>query len=90
MTPSKSKGVPWTEICKVSRDYALTAIKTISAAPRKEAGPFRFIYLSGHFGQRNKGDVPEVVRANGMEELVLMRVCDTVTFSNISQYSVEG
>lgn len=78
VTPRKSKESTWDEIVKITRGYAVYAIQTLGSLPRKQNTPFRFMYISGHFAHRNKDEpVPEFVVANGMREMVLMRVSST-------------
>ncbi|KAJ4419623.1 hypothetical protein N0V82_004818 [Gnomoniopsis sp. IMI 355080] len=74
VTPMKLKTLPWEEIVKVSRDYAVTAIETLANLPRKQGGqPLRFIYMSGHFAPRERGQQLKVLDNNGMVEYGFLR-----------------
>lgn len=76
MTPTKLKTLPWEETVKISRDYAVTAIKTLANLPRKQDGqPLRFVYMSGHFAPRERTEQLKVLDNNGMMEYGFLRVC---------------
>jgi hypothetical protein len=63
--------LPWEQVCKISRDYAMTGIETISQLPRDGASkPLRFIYMSGSNSERDQNKKPWVYGA-----YCLMRVC---------------
>ncbi|GAW20838.1 hypothetical protein ANO14919_103500 [Xylariales sp. No.14919] len=57
--PSKLQSVTWEEACKISRDYAVTAVKVISQL-RRDSVPskFRFIYISGSNAERDPSKKP--------------------------------
>jgi hypothetical protein len=74
VTPSKLKTVSYEEICKISRDYAITAIETLAALRRKQDRPLRFVYVSGHFAVRNPAEVPKMMEGHALLEYGLMRV----------------
>ncbi|KAI1821672.1 hypothetical protein F4861DRAFT_448990 [Xylaria intraflava] len=62
ITPSKSKLVAWEETCKISRDYAVAAIKTMSQLRRDDtSSKFRFIYVSGASAERDKSRKPLIL-----------------------------
>lgn len=45
---SKMEIIPWEDVCKVSRDYAVTAPKYYANESRQTPErPFRFVYFSG-------------------------------------------
>ncbi|KAK6083908.1 hypothetical protein SCUP515_01604 [Seiridium cupressi] len=47
---SQSKNMPFEETAKISRDYAMTAIRTLAdLCQKKDEGLLRFIYISGYF-----------------------------------------
>ncbi|KAI1119697.1 hypothetical protein F5Y10DRAFT_283845 [Nemania abortiva] len=46
VTPARLKSLPWEETVKVCRGYALAAIEAMTAAPRKQDGPLRFININ--------------------------------------------
>lgn len=75
MTPSKLKSLPWEETCKISRDYALTAIQILAKLPRKQVTPLRFVYISGHFALRKKTEDMKILEEHGMMAYGLLRVC---------------
>ena len=66
--------LPFEETCKVSRDYAITAIQTLDTLREKDARPLRFLYMSGHFVPRSRAEVPKELRDHGLIEYGLMRV----------------
>lgn len=70
----KLKSLPWEDTVKISRDYAVTAIETLSILPRKQAQPLRFIYMSGHFAPRQRTEQMKVLDDNGMMEYGFLRV----------------
>ncbi|KAL9620131.1 MAG: hypothetical protein Q9160_005337 [Pyrenula sp. 1 TL-2023] len=72
-TPEHLKSQSWEETCKVSRDYAITAIKTLAEVPRKQTQPLRFIYISGHFAPRKKTEDMKVLEEHGMMAYGLLR-----------------
>ena len=71
-------------MCKISRDYALTAIHILANLLRKQtAQPLRFVYMSGHFASREKTGHTKVLDDHGILEYSLLRVgagLDTVFF----------
>ncbi|KAI1375089.1 hypothetical protein F4677DRAFT_423143 [Hypoxylon crocopeplum] len=73
VTPSKLNSVPYDEACKISRDYAITAIQTLSELRPNQKEPLRFIYMSGHLAFRNRDEVPEALKTHGFVEYGLMR-----------------
>ncbi|KUI71434.1 hypothetical protein VM1G_07009 [Cytospora mali] len=73
VTPSKLNSSPWEETCKVSRDYALTAIQTLAGLHRKHDAPLRFVYISGHFAPRKRTDDMKVLDEHGMMAYGLLR-----------------
>jgi hypothetical protein len=75
VTPSKLKTIPFEETCKISRDYATTAIQTLDALRHKQDGPLRFIYMSGHFAPRSPAEVPKELQDHGLINYGLLRVC---------------
>lgn len=85
MLPSNSHNVPFEEVCKISRDYAVTAIQTLggksssssSSSPRGSDRPFRFIYVSGLFVNRDRAELEKnkMLVQRGMVEYCAMRVC---------------
>jgi hypothetical protein len=75
VTPSKLKTIPFEETCKISRDYATTAIQTLDALRHKQDGPLRFIYMSGHFAPRTPAEVPKELQDHGLTNYGLLRVC---------------
>lgn len=74
MTPMKLKSLPWEDTVKISKDWAVTAIKTLSTLPRKQTEPLRFIYLSGHFAPRERTEQIKVLGENNMVEYGFLRV----------------
>ncbi|KAA8645640.1 uncharacterized protein ATNIH1004_007059 [Aspergillus tanneri] len=73
VTPVKLKTVPFEETCKISRDYATTAIQTLDTLRYKQDGPLRFIYISGHFAPRSPAEVPKELQDHGLINYGLMR-----------------
>ncbi|KAI1386000.1 uncharacterized protein F4822DRAFT_359659 [Hypoxylon trugodes] len=73
ITPSKSTTFPFEETSKISRDYATTAIRTISSLRSDQSRPFRFVYMSGHFVARSLDELAAPVRAHGLVDYTLMR-----------------
>ncbi|GAW14980.1 hypothetical protein ANO14919_043880 [Xylariales sp. No.14919] len=62
VTPSKSKLVAWEEVCKISRDYAVTAIETISQLRHdRPTSRFRFVYISGVAAERDPSKKPLIM-----------------------------
>ncbi|PHH66825.1 hypothetical protein CDD81_5957 [Ophiocordyceps australis] len=62
ITPLQSKSMPWEQTCKISRDYAVTGIKTLAQLPRSSsAKPLRFIYMSGASSVRDAAQKPIVL-----------------------------
>lgn len=80
VTPSKLKTVTPEESAKISRDYAVTAIDTIShlARPIDSKTPLRFIYMSGANAERDPAKKPWVLGDNA-----LMRVSSSVLISSV-------
>jgi hypothetical protein len=75
VTPSKLKFVPFEETCKISRDYAITAMKTLDTLCHRQNGPLRFIYMSGHFAPRSEAEVPKELHDHSLINYGLLRVC---------------
>jgi nucleoside-diphosphate-sugar epimerase len=73
VTPSKLKTVPFEETCKISRDYAITAIQTLASLRHNQDGPLRFIYMSGHFAPRNRAEVAKELVNHGLINYGLLR-----------------
>ncbi|XXG95719.1 hypothetical protein Hte_001989 [Hypoxylon texense] len=73
VTPSKMKTTPWGQVVKVCRDYALTALKTMASVPRKQNGPARFVYISGHFAPRDGAPIPKQLTEFGLVQVASMR-----------------
>ncbi|OTA90723.1 hypothetical protein M434DRAFT_22805 [Hypoxylon sp. CO27-5] len=73
VTPSKMKTTPWEEVVKVCREYTITALKTIASVPRKQGGPARFVYISGHFAPRNGAPIPKQLAEFGLVQVASMR-----------------
>jgi hypothetical protein len=71
----KLSTVPWEETCKISRDYATTAIKTIHTLRQPQEKPLRFIYMSGHFAPRSRAEIPPALQNHGLVDYGLLRVC---------------
>ncbi|AEO71933.1 uncharacterized protein THITE_2148503 [Thermothielavioides terrestris NRRL 8126] len=63
VTPSKSKTVPREQVIKVSRDYAVKCLETLSRLPREgdSKKPLRFIYISGHKAERDQSKKPLII-----------------------------
>ncbi|PHH75720.1 hypothetical protein CDD82_4315 [Ophiocordyceps australis] len=60
--PLQSISLPWEQTCKVSRDYAVTAIKTLAQLPRSNSvKPLRFIYMSGSNAVRDAAQKPFIL-----------------------------
>ncbi|KAL2255886.1 hypothetical protein VTK26DRAFT_2532 [Humicola hyalothermophila] len=59
VNPAKLRSMTWEEACKVSRDYAVAAIKTIGPLPREgKTAPLRFICMSGAHAERDQTKRP--------------------------------
>lgn len=68
--PSKLNTMSWEEACKISRDYAIAGIETITALPREgRSKPLRFIYMSGSNAERDQTKKPWI-----LGDFCLMRV----------------
>ncbi len=74
MTPSKLKTMPLEEACKISRDFAITAIQALDAFREKQDKPLRFIYMSGHFTPRGLAELPKEIKDPSFIEYALARV----------------
>lgn len=74
MTPTKLKSLPWEETVKISKDYAIAAVQTVTSLPRKQDRPLRFIYMSGHFAPRERTEQVKVLGDHGMMEYGYVRV----------------
>ncbi|KIX02556.1 uncharacterized protein Z518_08497 [Rhinocladiella mackenziei CBS 650.93] len=62
IVPSKLKTISWEQACKISRDYAIKGIETISQLPREgKTKPLRFIYMSGSHAERNQSKKPLIL-----------------------------
>ena len=70
----KLNTIPFEETCKISRDYATTAIRALDALHHKQDEPLRFLYMSGHFAPRSLAEVPQELRNHGLIDYGLMRV----------------
>lgn len=73
------QNVPWEDVCRVSRDYATTALKHLGAPSlHKTPGqPFRFVYVSGLATVRTKEEAEksQLLAANpSLKPYMLMRV----------------
>lgn len=75
VTPMKLQTTPFEETCKISRDYAITAIQALDALRHKQARPLRFLYMSGHFATRSPAEVPKELQDHGLIKYGLLRVC---------------
>lgn len=82
MLPSNAHNIPFEEVCKISRDYAVTAIQTLSdksssSSSRGSDRPFRFIYVSGLLVNRDRAVLEKnmMLVERGMVEYCAMRVC---------------
>lgn len=73
VTPSNLKSVTWEENCKISRDYAITAIQSLAGLSRKQGLPLRFVYISGHFAPRKKTEDMKILDEHGMMAYGLLR-----------------
>lgn len=72
ITPSNIKNIGWEETCKISRDYALKGIETISQLPRGDAKkPLRFIYLSGVNAERDQSKRPWLLADYGLMRVII-------------------
>lgn len=70
VNPAKLRSMTWEEACKVSRDFAVAAIKTIGPLPREgKTAPLRFICMSGEHAERDQTKRPFL-----MADYCLMRV----------------
>lgn len=78
----KLSTVSWEETCKISRDYATTAIKAIHHLRQNQEKPLRFIYMSGHFAPRNRAEIPAALKNHGLVDYGLLRVCRCRNSSN--------
>ncbi|KAI5917888.1 hypothetical protein F4810DRAFT_715990 [Camillea tinctor] len=74
VTPSKMKSTPWEEVVKICRDYTLTALETMASVPRKQDGPLRFVYISGHFAPRDGAPIPKQLTEFGLVQVGSMRI----------------
>lgn len=74
MTPMKLQTIPFEETCKISRDYATAAIRTLDALHHKQDRPLRFLYMSGHFAPRSPAEVPKELKNHGLINYGLVRV----------------
>lgn len=78
--------MPFDEVCKVSRDYAITALKSLGSGPREHGQPFRFVYVSGIAARRDRAEIEsdEFLVKSGLVEYLLMRVrTNIVEFSHL-------
>ncbi|KAJ5218112.1 uncharacterized protein N7498_000211 [Penicillium cinerascens] len=73
VTPMKLSTIPFEETCKISRDYAITAIKTLDELHHQKDRPLRFIYMSGHFAPRSVAEVPKELQNHGLINYGLLR-----------------
>ncbi|KAI0593184.1 hypothetical protein F4775DRAFT_608201 [Biscogniauxia sp. FL1348] len=73
VTPSKLKSMPFEDISKICRDYAVTAIKTLDGLRPNQKQPLRFIYMSGHFAPRSAAEVPKELIDNDLASYGLLR-----------------
>lgn len=69
-------------MCKISRDYAITAVKTLatttSSAREEPDRPFRFVYISGIGAKRDRAEAEkdQMLVERGMVEYSLVRVSE--------------
>lgn len=62
MTPSKASRMQPEESRKISLEFAVTGLKTISRLPRDSAKqPFRFMYISGSNAERDQNKKPWIL-----------------------------
>ncbi|KAJ5438567.1 uncharacterized protein N7458_009565 [Penicillium daleae] len=73
VTPRKLSTVPWEATCKISRDYAVTAIKTLDTLRPAQEQPLRFLYVSGHFAPRSRAEIPPALENHGLVDYGLLR-----------------
>ncbi|KAJ5584340.1 uncharacterized protein N7459_004140 [Penicillium hispanicum] len=73
VTPMKLQTTPFEETCKICRDYATTAIRTLDGLRLKPTGPLRFLYMSGHFAPRRREEVPKQLQDHGLINYGLLR-----------------
>ncbi|KAK7928101.1 hypothetical protein PG985_005099 [Apiospora marii] len=75
ITPSKLKDTPWDEVVKITRDYTLTALHTMTEARpiNGSKDPLRFVYMSGHFAPRDRSHVVKALTDFGLVEVSLLR-----------------
>lgn len=74
VTPRKLSTVPWEATCKISRDYAVTAIQTLDTLRPAQEKPLRFLYVSGHFAPRSRAEIPPALENHGLVDYGLLRV----------------
>lgn len=76
VTPMRFKEIGWDETVKACRDYAHYGLETIAAAPRNQASPLRFIYISGHFAPRpgEGGGPTAALEDHGLTGMAHLRV----------------
>ena len=80
IVPIKLKTVDWEQTCKISRDYALKGIETISHLPREgKKTPLKFIYMSGYGSVRDQSSKKPLFYG----DYSLMRVCIPLFFPPI-------
>ncbi|KAJ4386462.1 hypothetical protein N0V93_009358 [Gnomoniopsis smithogilvyi] len=82
VTPRKQHTVPFEEVCKISREYAVKAIQTLaqsstghSPEQRNDDQPFRFVYISGIAAKRDRAEAEkdQMLVERGMVEYCLVR-----------------
>lgn len=76
ITPSKMKETSWDEVVRVTRDYTLTALHTMTEVRPvgNQKAPLRFMYMSGHFAPRDRSHVVKQLADFGLAEVGLLRV----------------
>ncbi|KUI55332.1 Protein fmp52-1, mitochondrial [Cytospora mali] len=95
VTPSKQNTLPFDDVCRISRDYAVTAIKALASGPREHGQPFRFIYVSGIGARRDRAEAEsdKFLVERGLVEYCLMRgdaESQILTFADKSSGEVEA
>ncbi|ROV89599.1 hypothetical protein VMCG_09922 [Cytospora schulzeri] len=75
ITPSKHNTFPFDDVRKISRDYAVTAIKALASGSREHGRPFRFVYVSGIGARRDRAEAEsdKFLVERGLVEYCLVR-----------------
>ncbi|KAK8127037.1 uncharacterized protein PG998_002796 [Apiospora kogelbergensis] len=75
ITPSKMKETSWDEVVRITRDYTLTALHTMTEVRPvgNQKAPLRFMYMSGHFAPRDRSHVVKQLTDFGLAEVGLLR-----------------